>query len=331
MASDRIEIALAADGGYFDPLFVTATSMAAYCRNPESELRFNILDGGIAADDWTLLELKVKELHPHSCFNRLPVDQERFAAFPAWNGNRMAYARLLLSEALPDVDWVLYSDCDFLWLRDVAELWMERDDSCCIVGVKDEGSWEKSERVWCAQNGYEIPGNNYVCSGMLLMNLASFRSENILAQCFKVMAIPGIGYPDQTAINIACSEKIKTVDPKWMRFAFQLTPARHTMPSVLHHAGEVPWKFIRRTQPLSDTMLLWHRFNARVRGISTWQSLRKIFTPMQIVAHRAIALQMRFPLTCCLIWVACKFTRHLGAYQFLKQAGVRYELPDSGV
>ena len=74
-----IEIALAADGGYFDQLFVTATSMATYARH-EVRLSFNILDGGITLTDWNYLVEKVRQCHPSSTFNRIFVDEKLFAA-----------------------------------------------------------------------------------------------------------------------------------------------------------------------------------------------------------------------------------------------------------
>ena len=337
---ETIEIALAADGGYFDQLFVTATSMAAYCRTDDAELRFNILDGGIREDDWAYLVEKVNSLHEKSSFNRIPVDQALFGKFPTWNGNRMAYARLLLPEVLKDVDWVLYSDCDFLWLRDVTELWKERDNAFAVLAVRDAGSWESKERTWFSKNGFDINGRgrplsqegstheNYFCSGMCLFNLKRFREEKIIEKTASILEQhQDVPFVDQTALNVTCAGAVKLVDEKWMRFTHFLTPETHALPSVIHHAGEVPWRFVRRTQPLSDTMLLWHRFNAKVRDISLWCSLRRYFSPAQIVAHRLIALCSRCALTRAFVLLLCKSTRHMGAFYFFKLRGVKYALP----
>ncbi len=118
----KVDIALAADAGYYCGLFVAACSIAKYA-DEAAILRFNILDGGISNEDWWLLLDKVMALHQKSEFNRILVNDELFKDYPAWHGNKMAYARLMLPDVLPDVDWCIYCDVDFLWMKDVAKLW----------------------------------------------------------------------------------------------------------------------------------------------------------------------------------------------------------------
>ena len=327
ISEQSIEIALAADGGYFDQLFVTATSMATYVRH-EVRLSFNILDGGIELTDWNYLVEKVRQCHPSSTFNRISVDEKLFAAYPKWNGNRMAYARLLLPDILKDVDWILYSDCDFLWMRDVAELWQERDDRFTVVSVRDEGSWNNKERLWYEKNGYTVDGTHYFCSGMCLFNLKRFRSERLSHKVSDVLlAHPDVPYVDQTALNIVCAGSVKLVSCKWMCFTHELTEELHAKPAVIHHAGEVPWRFVRRLQQLSDTMLMWHDFNATIRGITRWQSLRKKFSISQIVWHRMLALSMRFKLIRGFANGGCYLLKKGGAYRYLVLGSRKFKLP----
>ncbi len=327
IVNEMIDIALAADGRYFDQLLVTATSMATYARK-DAMLSFNILDGGITSDDWQYFLEKVQQCHPACKFNRIFVDENRFAAYPKWNGNRMAYARLLLPDVLQDVDWILYSDCDFLWLRDVVDLWQERDESSFVVAVRDEGSWNKMERVWFEQNGYDVDGNHYFCSGMCLFNLKKIRSEKLLPKVSEILSThPDIPYVDQTALNIACAGSVKLVSQKWMCFTHELTEELHSARAVIHHAGEVPWKFVRRLQQLSDTMLMWHDFNAKIRGITRWQSLRKRFSIRQIVWHRMLALSMRFILIRVFVKGGCYLLKKSGAYRYLVLGSRKFKLP----
>ena len=86
--------------------------------------------------------------------------------YPKWNGNRMAYARLLLPEALPDVDYVIYCDVDFLWLRDVAELWKCRDSQYVLQSVKDMDDTVQKEECWFRKNGLPFNSEKYVCCGL---------------------------------------------------------------------------------------------------------------------------------------------------------------------
>lgn len=287
--NDSIEIALAADGGYFAGLFVTACSIAAYARS-NVRLSFNILDGGISERDWQRLKIKVVELHRNSAFNQIVVDESLFINYPTWNGNRMAYARLLLPDALPDKDWVLYCDCDFLWMRDVTDLWNERDSHFDLISTPDLTPWAMQlERRWFEKNGFAFDENKYFCSGLCLFNLAKFREEALIRKCCEIMRIPGINFPDQAALNIVTWGKTKLLrKTDWQCFTHELTQENLKRGTVIHYAGELPWKFVRRIQVLSDTMLLWHKFYAMVNEISMMDSLKCYFGFWPIVWHRGL-------------------------------------------
>lgn len=315
MDDERIEIALAADGGYFHGLLVTACSIAAYA-DKSVTLVFNILDGGISEVDWKMLKQEVSELHPSALFNPITVDEKLFMNYPTWNGNRMAYARLLLPDALLNTDWVLYCDCDFLWLRDVAELWKERDEKLCLIGTADLTPWAMQlERDWFAKNGFEFDEKKYFCSGLCLLNLRRFRCEGLIEKCNQIMSIPDINFPDQAALNIVTWGRTKLL-PKsvWQCFTHEVTQTELDAGTVIHYAGELPWRFVRKLQVLSDTMLIWHRFNSMIRGVSLRQSLRSYFSVWQIVWHRALCWIFRLRLLRVVMQWIFRRANRLGAY-----------------
>ena len=65
---------------------------------------------------------------------------------------------------------------------------------------------------------------------------------------------------------------------------------------VVHHAGEIPWKPYRQWVSIfSDAQLLWHRVNARIRGISVWRSVRTWHTFGYVVYHRGLYWLLRAP------------------------------------
>lgn len=294
---ETIEIALAADGGYFCGLFVTACSIAEHA-DADVELSYNILDGGIAGNDWMLLEKKILELHPKSRLRRIAVDEALFASYPKWNGNRMAYARLILPAAMKDQDWVIYCDCDFLWMRDIAELWDERDDERWLIGTPDQTPWAMAlERDWFAQNGFPFDEGKYFCSGLCMFNLKEFREQDLITRCQEVMSLPGIHFPDQAALNVVAWGHVKLLlKSRWQCFTRELTAEDLAAGTVIHYAGEIPWKFVKGIQILSDSMLIWHQFNAKYRGVSLWRSLRMYFGIFELVWHRGLCWLFRTPL-----------------------------------
>jgi len=287
---DTIEIALAANEPYFCGMLVTACSIAKFARN-DCRLSFTILDGGIGVANRNFLEERLEHFHPETDVRYLEVNDDLFAAYPDWHGNKMAYARLMLPTALPDVDWIVYCDVDFLWLRDVAELWAERDEHIAFIGVQDLSELtRKSEKVWFENRGYPFDMDNYFCSGLCFMNLKAFREEHLVDRIMDVLdKHKDIQFPDQAALNIVTWGRRKLVDGCWQRFARNLTQEDLDSGVVIHHAGAIPWKReSHRINPLSDVILLWHQCNAEFRQLSVWRSLRMWFGPTYILWHRGL-------------------------------------------
>lgn len=314
-----IEIALASDQGYFCGLFVTACSIAESA-SKDVALRYNILDGGICANDHTYLEDRIRAFHPNSSFNWIAVNDSLFKDYPAWHGNKMAYARLMLPTALPGVDWIVYCDVDFLWLRDIAELWKCKDDKLAFVGVQDLSEvTRKSEKEWFETRGYPFDMNDYFCSGLCFMNLKAFREEQLVNRIMDVLdRHKDIQFPDQAALNIVTWGRRKLVDGCWQRFARNVTKndLRHGV--VIHHAGAIPWNQVSWFfSPLTDVMMLWHRMNAEFRGVSVWRSLRMWFSPCHIFWHRGIYWLLQVPGFMRLVSACCNIMGHPGVGRLL--------------
>ena len=331
--SERIEIALAADGGYFCGLLVTAASIAKYA-NKSVRLVFNILDGGVSNGDYSFLVETVQRYHLESTFNRVLVDEKLFVNYPKWNGNRMAYARLLLPEALPDVDYVIYCDVDFLWSRDISELWRERDAAIAFIGTKDGVEYTRvKEMKWFAENGYPYDFEKYFCSGLCFFNLKYFREHGLIKKCEEILLDhPDVNYPDQAVLNIVTWGHTKILERDiWQRFTLELSQPELDRGVVIHYAGEVPWKKITNTrgfQFLSDTMLIWHRFNAGIYGKSVWWSLRQHFSMWWIVAHRGACVLFRFaPINIFCRWLL-RALRHPGVYDIMQKRARKLALQD---
>ncbi len=292
-----VEIAMAANGPYFCGMLVTACSIAKYARQ-DCRLSFNILDGGISDADIAFLEKRVRDYHPNSAFNRLSVNDEMFKGYPAWHGNKMAYARLLLPAALPDKDWCIYCDVDFLWLRDICELWEARNDEVVFIGTAD-GNVDTlaREAQWFSKKGFPFDSESYFCSGLCYFNLKAFREQKLIARCVEILVSnPDIQFPDQAVLNIVTFGKREIVSRNWQRFTYELTQGLLDEGCVVHHAGEIPWhRYPCWISVMSDAVLLWHRFNAEVRGISLWRSLRTYHALGGILYHRGLCWLLRTP------------------------------------
>ncbi|MBR1922088.1 MAG: hypothetical protein IJ829_08870 [Kiritimatiellae bacterium] len=190
---EKIHVVMAADGSYVNGLKVAKASMVESCGVP-SRLEFHLF----GADD-SLAERIRRE-------------------FGTYKGSPMSFLRLYLGELLPDVDWVVYSDVDTLWRRDVAELWDLRDETKTVQWV-GTSSFEFVD--WCARRGVSLEGfsaEKYGCCGVMLVNLAQMRARRVLERCRDFAARHGVPkYADQDVLNavLAGTDEIGMLPGAW--------------------------------------------------------------------------------------------------------------------
>lgn len=320
---EPINIALAADGGYFCGLLVTACSIAKYASN-EVMLRFNILDGGIIENDWELLKDRIVHFHPSSEFRRFKITEDLFKDCLSWHGNHMTYARLLLPDLLSNVDYCVYCDVDFLWMRDIAELWAERKDNVALISTWDgaKSTWDV-DGVWLKENGFDFSPDDYFCAGLTFFNLKYFREYGLHKHCFELLKLKP-PFNDQTVLYIVTKGKTKLVSLCWQRIHQYVIPTMIAEGAVIHYAGAIPWKpSPLRIGFLSDLTLLWHRMNAEARGITVWQSLRMYFGVWYIFWHRGLRNAfVGLNKIHCLGWLRKCFEKsgHDGVWKYLERA-----------
>lgn len=295
--SDSIHIALSSDNNYFEGLLVTTWTIAKNCSRP-NQLCFHILDGGINENNFDFLR---KALDSFRCkIDRITVNQKTdLTGLGTWHGNsRMAYARLLLPNILKEADHVIYSDVDFVWIGDVARLWELRDQNQLLGYVhRTAKGFEicKAEHDWAKQFHITLDNGQYFCTGMLLMNLRKFRDERVSEKMFDLLKRGGGAAPfaDQTVLNMFMTTRTdKTVLPNnWQVCTCDPDSCIVTPNIVIHYAGDTPWKSIHEIHHfLTDFHIIWHNIHGRLRGISTWNSLRQYNSISGIVFGRLLYL-----------------------------------------
>ena len=277
MNSKNIEIALPSDQNYFPGLLVTMFSIA---KNASSEafLVFNVLDGGIEDSSFKALEEVVLRVHAKSCVRRFKIDEQAYAQFPAFHGNRMTYVRFLLPSLLPDKDFVIYADSDCLWFADISELWQQRDESVVLKAVFD-ALGDKSERSWFGERHIAWHENRYFCNGLLLINLRAFRKHKIVEKAIAfVLENHDVQFADQTAFNAVIDSGVEILADKWNRFTRDIGEKDVFGPVVLHYANQLPWRREQWTDLLSPCMKAWFdvyeetKFTSEIR---IWQVYKK--------------------------------------------------------
>lgn len=294
---NRIPVAVAANQRYYPGLFLTCASIAmSASRNVE--LAFVILDSGIADDCFGELRSCVKSLHPHVDIRRIIVNDQIFTGFPRWRGNYTTFLRFLLPKLLKDDEFVIYADADTMWNVDIADLWEMRDEHCAIRGCLDVFA-KRLESEWFARHGLAYRDDCYVNAGVMILNLTKIRAEGIIDRAVKFLVDhPDVLYPDQTALNAVLDRNaIGLLPAKWNVFSGCLTQDQSEGSVVVHFANEIPWMSSCLFSAITDSMLLWHRCNAKVRKCSIYKSLRLSFSPISILRRRIQFLIAVWPMT----------------------------------
>jgi lipopolysaccharide biosynthesis glycosyltransferase len=121
-----------------------------------------------------------------------------------------SYYRLDLHNLLPDVDRILYMDGDTAVFQDLSDLITLNMKGNYILGFQDSSKPNILEY-------YNIKNATVLCAGVLLMDLAAFRKNNITGKFNEFLnKYKGKIYQhDQTTINVVCQGKLSTLPYKY--------------------------------------------------------------------------------------------------------------------
>jgi lipopolysaccharide biosynthesis glycosyltransferase len=223
----------AADDRYAMPLAVTVRT-ALDCLAADSPLQLYIVDGGVSAESkerlarsWDDRRLRVTWLQPDlSVIDELPVSH---------HVTRMTYARMLLPAVLPrELDRVLYLDADLLVRRDLTKLWHESVEGFAAGACVDSAAPLVDGRLlanYCSCKSYLAatfpipnwqalglhPDAGYFNAGVMLVNLAYWRTHGIMAQAFECLEKnrEHLLWWDQYVLNVVLHQRWRQLDPRW--------------------------------------------------------------------------------------------------------------------
>lgn len=254
----QLHLAYAADEKY--ARYVEVAIRAAYCKaSRPADLIIHFLDCGLSDETWEGVQSRVKATVPAATLIRHVIAMARFQGFKTWWGSQAIYARLFLPTLLPDVEWCLYADADTLFLEDPLMLCDCFDPSLLLQGYPDPScACEPRVQEWFRKVGCVAVHGQYLCSGFLIFNLKKWREEGIEAKSLKLLdENPGAAYPDQDALNAACSDRLGVLPEGWGTFTSRMFAVDR--PKCVHYfARESPWRaeFSWRTG-YRDNLLIW--------------------------------------------------------------------------
>ena len=241
----QYNICYSLDSNYTEQLAVSITSILKNADIADN-VNFYILDGGLTFEDKSQIEL-LKKIKPFNIqyisvddndFKYCPLLAEKDAKHKDYHVTLPTYFRFKLSDFLPDLEKVLYLDCDVIVKNSLKELFSINLNDYAVAMVKDVESKRESERLGL---------KNYFNAGVMLVNLDYWRKNNVKDKLFDYAKNnpKNILWQDQDIINIVLSNEIKPINLKWNYQYFlydKINEKDFTDCSILHLAGRFkPW------------------------------------------------------------------------------------------
>lgn len=163
---------------------------------------------------------------------------------------------------------VLYLDCDVIVNDPLDELFKMDFNGKAVAGVIDPQTYNKDVFV---RLGYDY-SERYICAGVLLMNLDSWRENNLSARVINYMKEnpDKISFLEQDAINYLCCDNKIILSPLYgaqttfflsEEFLFEHLDLMQRLidkPAIVHYAGYAPWIYCKNKS--MHSYLWWNTY-----------------------------------------------------------------------
>ena len=239
-AQEVINIILASNDNYAQPLGVALYSILDNFKSKKHTLKITVLDGGIVKEN------KAKILAIGSTFNTeidfREISNDDFKDFPLVQYfSIVMYYRLLIPTFFKGrADKVIYIDCDTLTLGNIATLYEHDIQGFYLGAVRDfvESS------VLTLNCPFYKDIKKYFNSGVLLLNIQKMNEDNFVQKSFDFLKehSSALLYPDQDALNYLCIDNWFELDREWNTQLDRSAEKIEPQPSVLHYTTDFkPW------------------------------------------------------------------------------------------
>ena len=159
--------------------------------------------------------------------------------------SKETFFRFLLPTLFPSLDKILYIDMDVIVRGDVAEIFETSLDDALVAAARD--LWVDRDEPTGFKGKLGLSASEtYINAGVMLINLAAWRAEDICSRAVRLMIERSEEFPffDQDALNILFRGRTKALDGKWNFTAWNYDQQKslRKKAKLLHYAGKVkPW------------------------------------------------------------------------------------------
>ena len=240
----EIPIFFATDDNYLPYLDVTIRSLKA---NADRAYRYtiNVINTGLNVAGMAKVKvLEDEDFAINFCDISEHIEPIRQKLKNLYHFSFAAWYRLFIQSLFPQYDKALYLDCDIIVLGDISKLYnVEMGDNLVAAArcgiVENDPIFAEYAEKYCG-----TPKNEYLQSGILVMNLKEFRKRDVENKfCYLINKYDfDVIDPDQAYLNAMCRGSIKFLPNGWNKEAIP-TPLEGDL-NIVHYAlYKKPWQY----------------------------------------------------------------------------------------
>lgn len=228
-------IACAADEAYAEMAAVLLRSLAL--NGGVRGVPVYLIGDGLAADTVEALRRCADGLEFR--FIDLSAARRTIEGLPVSFYNTAIYIRLLLPDLIASSGRLLYLDCDIMVRRPVEELLRVPLGGMPAAAALDCAG-PRVHRMANARLGRAADAP-YFNSGVLLLDLQTWRDLGIGHECIRVAETRDDYWPDQDALNLVLNGRIKALETRWNFFSTEiLSREAYEAADILHFIPDKP-------------------------------------------------------------------------------------------
>lgn len=189
--------------------------------------------------------------------------------------------RLKLASLLPNLNKIIYTDCDVTFLDSLEEIWNKDIEEYYSLNCVDFKSYKernikyykKTFSKFNYRNNFDFEKYNYYYNaGFMLMNLKKFREDNLEKKLLDfIKKYPKLDDIDQNAINLVYYDKIKPISFKWSFLISYYTTKKYKIKNKeflqdLKYSSKHPkmMHFLADKKPTTIYKSIFHPFSYKI-------------------------------------------------------------------
>lgn len=156
------------------------------------------------------------------------------------------FYRMFIADMFPELERAVYIDCDTVLVSDIAELYFTEMGDNIIAAVPDESIPNVPEFCRYVEGWVGVPVEDYINSGVLLLNLVEYRRARIFRRFAEYIygTNPETVAPDQDYLNRLCHGRIHYLAGAWNKQPKRENPTPVGELKLIHYnLFEKPWHF----------------------------------------------------------------------------------------